>query len=217
MRYFVAGWLLLVVMVVGILGFRGDQMRQPPLEIFPDMDRQLKLRPQEPFDFFPDGRSSRLPVPGTIARTSPFVGVGDDAQQVVYPFEDAPINTGRETGTTNYVSATPMRITSEFLERGRQRFDISCAICHGAVGDGRGVTTRFGMGVIRNLHEERIVAMPDGEVFDVITNGRGVMGSYGAQIDIQDRWAIVAYMRALQLSRLANLEDVPADQRANLR
>jgi len=218
MRYFLAGWVLLVILFVGIMGFRGDLGRKPPLEVFPDMDRQMKFRPQQPADFFADNRASRLAVAGTVARAEPFRNVaGADPHAGVYAFEDSPVTTGRITGTTNFVELNPIQITAELMARGRQRYQINCQPCHGALGDGNGVTKKLGMVAVRDLHEPRIVKMGDGELFFVISNGRNLMGPYAAQITVEDRWAIVAYVRALHLSRLATIDDVPPEYRASLK
>ncbi|MBA4148525.1 MAG: cytochrome c [Verrucomicrobia bacterium] len=212
MRYFLLFWLLLCVTVVAIAGFRGSTSRKPPIEIFPDMDRQPKLRPQTTFDFFPDNRSSRAQVPGTIAYTKG-TKLGE---QEVYPFQDHPFNTGRQAGSTNYVETLPVAVTEQLMARGQERYAITCLPCHGASGDGKGITTKFGMTIVANLHDQRIVRQTDGELFDIITHGKGLMGSYGDKIDVNDRWAIVSYVRALQLARLGAPEDVPADLRAKL-
>lgn len=217
MRYFLLGFLFVGVLVVGIAGFRGSKTRNTPIEVFPDMDRQPKLQPQHPSKFFADGRSSRLPVPGTIARSLPYRLSSSDGQRLVYPFETAPATTGLETGTTNFVATGPFEYTEQFMARGRERFTINCAPCHGAIGDGNGITKKFGMGVVANLHDPRIVKMPDGELFHVITNGRNLMGAYGAQVSAPDRWAIIGYLRALQLSRLAMRDDVPEQMRSALK
>lgn len=202
MRYFLAGFLLLVVAVVCVAGFRGGLSRKPPIELFADMDRQAKLRPQTAEGFFGDGRSSRLPVAGTVARGQPFL--------------DIPFNTGQEPGTTNLVEVLPVPVTAELLARGQERYEIHCTPCHGGQGDGKGITTRLGMAVIANLHDARIVQLPDGELFHTITHGKNLMQGYGSTIDLADRWAIIAYVRALQLSRLAAFEEVPAALRASL-
>jgi mono/diheme cytochrome c family protein len=214
MRYFLAIFVLLVLMTVGVLGFRGSHFREPPLYIFPDMEFQQKLRPQKPNNFFTNGISSQLPVPGTIAR-------GDSIQTVkgeIYPFEDSPVNTGRIPGTTNFVDINPLPITEELMKRGQQRFTINCSPCHGATAEGNGITRKIGaMAVVANLHDKRIVEMADGELFFVISNGRNLMGSYGANVTVQDRWAIIAYLRALQLARLGTIDDVPQELRATLK
>jgi Cytochrome C oxidase, cbb3-type, subunit III len=200
--------------IVGIAGFRGGLSRKPPIEVFPDMNRQLKLRPQKPNDFFPNGISSQLPPPGTVARSQPIQTV-DGA---VYSFENSPVNTGEISGTTNFVATNPLRVNAVLLERGRQRFDIYCMPCHGQLGDGNGITKKIGdMPAVANLHDERIVEMPDGEIFNTITHGKNTMGAYGPIVPVQDRWAIVAYVRALQLSWLGTTNDLTPAQQAALK
>jgi len=214
MRYFIAIFALCAAAAIGILGFRGSHFRKPPLFIFPDMEWQLKLRPQKPNGFFANGLSSQLPVPGTIARSAPI----QTASGPVYPYEDAPVNTGRIVGTTNFVELNPLPITSALLKRGQQRFTINCSPCHGQIADGNGITKKLGvMPTVANLHDKRIVELPDGEVFFVITNGRNTMEPYGANITVEDRWAIIAYFRALQLSQLGSIDDVPENLRASLK
>ncbi|HYG24806.1 MAG TPA: cytochrome c [Verrucomicrobiae bacterium] len=217
MRYFLLIFGITVVAIMAIAGRRfddgGAMSRKPPLYIFPDMDRQLKLRPQEPNAFFANGRSSQLPVPGTVAQVKPKMVSG----QPVFPFEDVPVNTGHIAGTTNFVEVNPLPINAELLKRGRQRFAISCAPCHGATADGNGITKKIGaMAVVANLHDRRIVEMTDGELFHVITHGRNLMGPYGPTVPTEDRWAIIAYLRALQLSRLGTIDDVPQELRGTL-
>ncbi|MGO9587254.1 MAG: c-type cytochrome [Limisphaerales bacterium] len=203
--------LLTVVAVgVGIAGRQGRLSRQPPVEVFPDMDRQLKLRPAQPNDFFTNGLSSQLPPPGTIARSEPIQTVNGP----VYAFEDAPVNTGRVTGTTNFVETNPLPVTGQLLQRGRERFNIYCAPCHGALADGNGITKKLGvMPAVANLHDKRIVEMTDGEIFNTITHGKNTMGAYGPIMPVADRWAVIAYLRALQLSQLGSVDDLPPDQR----
>jgi cytochrome c553 len=218
MRYFLLIFTLVVVAVIAIAGRRyddgGSTSRKPPLYVFPDMDRQLKLRPQEPNSFFTNGVSSQLPPAGTVARSKP-LQVGDKA---VYPFENSPVLTGRVANGTNYVEVNPMPVTAQLLQRGRERYAIYCTPCHGATGDGNGITKKIGaMPVIANLHDKRIVEMTDGELFHVITDGRNLMGPYGGQVPVEDRWAIIAFVRALQLSHLGTIEDVPQELRANLK
>jgi mono/diheme cytochrome c family protein len=214
MRYFLAIFAACVVATVGVLGFRGTHSRKPSLYIFPDMEWQLKLRPQKPNGFFTNGLSSQLPLAGTIPRSTPI----QTAKGPVYPYEDAPVNTGRITGTTNFIENNPLTINAQLLQRGQQRFTINCSPCHGALGDGKGITQKIGaMAVVANLHDKRIVELADGEIFFVISNGRNLMGSYGANVTVEDRWAIIVYLRALQLSQLGTLEEVPAQLRASLK
>lgn len=203
MRYFIIGWLLLVGVVVSIAGFRGSMTRRTPIEVFPDMDRQPKLRPQAPNGFYQDGLSSQLQVPFTVSRES--------------AWEDTPVNTGRITGTTNFVEVNPVPVTAQLLARGEQRFNINCSPCHGPQGDGKGITTKYGMTIIANLHDARIVRQTDGEIFNTISNGKNQMQGYAANVDIQDRWAIISYLRALQFSHLGGIDDVPAAEQAVLK
>lgn len=214
MRYFLLVFGVLVVLVVLIAGRRGDLTRNRPIQIFPDMKRQLKLRPQTANSFFANGLSSQLPPPGTIARSEP-LNVGG---QAVYPFEDLPVNTGRVPGTTNFVELNPLPVTAQLLNRGQQRYGIYCTPCHGATGEGKGITQKIGaMAVVANLHDKRIVELPDGDLFNTISQGKNLMGAYGAQIAVEDRWAVIAYLRALQLSRLGAVEDLSPEVRATLK
>jgi mono/diheme cytochrome c family protein len=203
MRYFLLGFVLVAVLVVAVAGKRGDISRKPPLEFFDDMDRQLKLRPQADAGFFDDNRSSRLPVAGTVARGA--------------HYENTPVNTGLIPGTTNGVEIIPIPVTRKLMERGRERYQISCLPCHGALADGNGITKIYGMAVVANLHDARIVKQPDGEIFNTITHGRGLMGAYGANIVPEDRWAIIAYLRALLRGHLASVDDVPAEMQSTFK
>ena len=203
MRYFLLIFALAVVTVMGVFGKRGHHFKQPPLEIFTDMDRQAKLRPQQPSLTFANGRSSQEPVPNAIAR-------GDH-------YENNPVNTARDTGTTNFVAVIPVPVTEQLMSRGKQRYDIYCLPCHGPQGDGNGIVKKYGYASVRSLHEKIIVVQPDGEIFNTITHGKNTMYPYGSQISIEDRWAIVAYVRALHRSRLGVLDEVPAQLKAGLK
>jgi mono/diheme cytochrome c family protein len=214
MRYFLLIFAVTALAVVGIAGKRGSLSRRTPLYIFPDMNRQLKLRPEEPNGFFANGVSSQLPPAGTLARGQPI----QTAAGAVYPYQDAAVYTGRVPGTTNFVATNPLTVNAELLARGRQRFTIYCSPCHGAEADGNGITRRIGaMAVVANLHDKRIVEMADGEIFDIITHGKNLMGAYGPNVPVADRWAIIAYLRALQLSWLGNTNDVPPELLGSLR
>ena len=210
MRYVLIGVAMLVFMVVSLAGFRGDISRKPPLEVFPDMDRQPKLRPLEPNSFFENGMSSQPLVEGTIAR-SEAIELGNGKK--VYPFENGHVVvSGYESGT-NTVAAIPITVTGQLMERGREKYSISCVPCHGGQGDGNGVVKYFGFSAIKDLHDPSVVKMNDGQLYRVITvgnlEGEGLMKGYANTLDITDRWAIVAYVRALQLSRLGKEEEVP--------
>jgi mono/diheme cytochrome c family protein len=212
--YFILVFVASAAAVFAIVGLPGHLSRKPPLEVFPDMDRQAKLRPEKPFDFFTNGLTSQLPPAGTIARSVPI----QTANGEVYSFEDSPVNTGKISGTTNFVETNPMVVDAALLARGREQFNIYCTPCHGGLGDGNGITKKIGvMPAVANLHDKRIVEMTDGEIFNTITHGKGLMGAYGPLVVAQDRWAIIAYLRALQLSWLGSPDELSAEQRAALK
>jgi mono/diheme cytochrome c family protein len=214
MRYFFAillGFVLLSLTVFGIAGRRGTDFRKPPLEIFDDMVRQDRPRPQVPNSFFLDGRSSQPHVAGTVAQR-----IGDRNNDT---WQGSARNTGRVSGTTNFVATIPVPVTTALMARGRERYNISCLPCHGATGDGNGITKKIGaMPVVASLLDKNAIIIPDGQVFDIISHGKAPnMQGYAANIEINDRWAIVAYVRALQRARFATLEEVPATDRATLK
>lgn len=163
-----------------------------------DMHVQPKQNPLSRSDFYPDQRSARPLVEGTVARGE----LHDDT----YYYTG---NIGSNPG--DYL---PFPVTKEVLERGRERYNIYCAICHSRVGDGRGFVPSRGFSKMPpSFHTARLQKAPLGYFFDVITNGYGIMPDYASQISPEDRWKIVAYVRALQLSQNATLNDVPAGQK----
>lgn len=160
-----------------------------------DMANQPKYRPQTPSDFFPDGRSNRPLIENTVARGSL---VNDD---LVVPKDS---------------NAFPLPVTQALLERGEARYKIYCSPCHGLQGDGNGMIVERGMKRPPSYHIDRLRQSPNGYYYDVITNGFGSMYSYNAQILPKDRWAIIAYVRALQLSRNAKASELPESIRAKV-
>jgi len=165
-----------------------------------DMQDQPKYNADAASTFFADGRANRPLVPGTIA-------YGAFHENSAY-FE------GKQDGKP--VLALPVDLTSDLLVRGQQRYDIYCSPCHARTGDGNGMIVQRGLRRPPSFHVPRLREAPAGYYFDVITNGFGTMLNYRAQVPVDDRWAIVAYIRALQLSQNATIADVPADQRTSL-
>ncbi len=166
-----------------------------------DMHDQPKYIPLRPSDFFVDGRSAR-PIPaGTVARG--------------YLEDDTAFYTGKGPDG-KFVNEFPFPVTKDIILRGQQRFNIYCSPCHDRLGNGLGMIVRRGFRRPPSYHIDRLRQVPNGYIFDVITNGFGAMPEYSAQIQPADRWAIVSYVRALQLSQQASLNDVPADARAQL-
>jgi mono/diheme cytochrome c family protein len=197
---------------VAICGLRGSHTRRPSIELFPDMVRQNKVRPQEPSELFPDEFGSRLIPAGAVPRGGPYVINGQELLvdgKPVYPYEDSPVNTGRIVGTTNWTPLNPLPITRQLIERGQQRFQINCLPCHGPTGDGKGIISKYGMVGMANFHDKRLIDMCDGEIFNTITYGKNLMGAYGPNVTVEDRWAVIAYVRVLERSQLATPDDVP--------
>jgi mono/diheme cytochrome c family protein len=116
----------------------------------------------------------------------------------------------------NWGTGLPVQVTPELMRRGQQRFNITCAMCHGATAAGNGITKQYGLATVVTLQDDRIRKMADGEIFNTITNGKNTMMPYGPTIPVSDRWAIIAYLRALQRSQNATAADVPAENRAEL-
>lgn len=225
LRYFFLILAFLILVTVAISGLRGQKFTKPPIEIFPDMDNQPKVKAQVPSDFFADGRGAREPVAGTVplgfAMPQHKPTEGSDGLNPS-PYRNIQFSGGLDYANTGKMASgwgtgIPVEVTSAFMERGRERFNISCAICHGETGAGNGMAYKFGLGTVQSLLQERIRVMPDGEIFNTITHGKNTMMSYGDRIQVQDRWAIIAYLRALQKSQGgATLNDVPPDERAKL-
>lgn len=234
LRAFFVIFLLCAIAVIAVFGFRGQKSTQPPSEIFPDMVRQPKVRAQAPLEFFADGRGPRLPVVGTVpvgyempkgqsAASAGSSRPSESATPATGPWSHP--NIGFSQGTDYYNTGKmgdqwgtgiPVPVTPELMGRGQQRFNITCAMCHGATAAGNGITKQYGLATVVSLQDERIRKMSDGEIFNTITNGKNTMMAYGPNIIVPDRWAIIAYLRALQRSENATVADVPEDRRAEL-
>ena len=198
-----------VVALVSLLGFRGTKFTHPPMDVFPEwafpgMKYQPRLRPQSESKFFADGKADRMPVEHTVARGMLRI---DDA---LYAGKDA---------SGAFLKGFPEKISVDMklLERGHDRFSIYCQPCHGELGDGNGMTKRYGMGATPTYHDDRIRNMPEGEIFNTITHGKNTMMPYADKLAPEDRWAVVAYVRALQRAQTGKPADVSdAAARKNL-
>ncbi len=213
MRYFFLIYALIALLVVGVFGLRGQKSSQPPIRIFPDMDEQDKLRAQKPDGFFADGQGARLPVGGTEAR-----GFNAEGARVIGGIAEYEFGTAGGTyygngqigdyfgnGMPAELQLTSAAEAGELIRRGRERYDIFCSVCHGASGDGQGITSAYGVPVAENpnakLNALTADSYPDGRLFHTITHGMGRMGPYGYNIPVRDRWAIIAYVRTLQAAQ----------------
>ncbi len=185
----------LLIVSFAFISCRGQISDKPPVHPNPNMDFQERFNAQEENPFFADGRSMRTPVEGTIARgnlrnnTAYYEGVDDN--------ED-------------FIEEIPVELTRSFLERGKERYDIFCTPCHGGTGDGRGIimTGQYGYVPAPSFHRDVSYEMPVGEFYSAISNGIRNMPSYASQIPVEDRWAIVAYIRALQRSQNVSEEEM---------
>ena len=180
--------------VVAIAGFRGGFTQRTPIEIFPDMDRQPKYKSQTPSPLFPEGRVDRVPPYGTV----PFHVATDQPYLITGKM-------GNMWGT-----GIPVTVDKQLLARGQERYEINCRVCHGTLGGGNGITTQYGLVGVASLNLDKYREMADGEIFNTITHGKGQMGAYH-HIAVEDRWAIIAYIRALQLSQNAPANLLPPD------
>lgn len=198
-----------------------------------DMHDQPKYRPQRPIDqigSINDGTSARPQVEGTVARgqlrddVEFYTGKLRNAQASATAPTQAPATqtassqAGQNAAPTyqGFVTDFPMPITAADLDRGQERFNIYCAVCHGRLGDGSGMIVKRGFRKPPSFHDERLRNAPIGYFFDVETNGFGAMPDYASQIPPEDRWRIISYIRALQLSQRVSLADVPASERGKL-
>jgi len=179
-------WLAVIFLAAGVALLGGCRQ---------DMADQPKAKPLSPTGFFEDGRSERPVVENTVAHGS----IGDD--ELFLPKDS---------------NAFPLPVTRELLERGQDRYRIFCTPCHGLQGDGNGMIAMRGMKHPPTFHQDRLRQIPNGYLFDVVTNGFGAMLGYSAQIAPRDRWAIIAYFRALQFSRNAPASELPAELRDKL-
>lgn len=189
---------VLVLLALVLLVFASSCQRVGPS--FQKMGIQPKYDPLEPSDFFADGMAARPRVAGTVARG------------------EVTNNGFLETGKVNgeVADGFPFPVTAEVVNRGQERFNIYCSECHGKVADGNGMIPARGFRRPPSFHTDTLRTAKTGHFFDVMTNGFGAMPPYAPQVPVNDRWAIVAYIRALQLSQNATAADVPADRRAEL-
>jgi len=191
---------MLMVLAVGCV--RQSPSEKPPIHLNPNMDSQPKYKSQAESKFFSDGATMRTPVAGTVARGQ----LREDDEFFLGKVADG-----------SFVRKAPVEVTIQLLERGQERYNIYCSPCHGRVGDGRGIMSSRGYTAPPTFHSDQIREFLDGQLFDIISNGVRNMPPYRFQIPPQDRWAIVCYLRALQRSRNATIDDVPTEMRETVK
>ncbi len=227
LRGFFLIFLLVGVAMVAFLGFRGQKSTGAPIEVFPDMVRQVKVKAQAPLGFFADNRGARVPVAGTVPMGYEMPQASEEAAPGAAPvaagrgLKQMSFGTGTDYASTgkmgaNWGTGIPFEVTPEFMARGAQRFNINCMVCHGPTAAGDGIAKQHGLATVVTLQDDRIRNMADGEIFNTITHGKNTMMSYGGNVTVNDRWAIIAYLRALQRSQRGTAADVPADRQAEL-
>jgi mono/diheme cytochrome c family protein len=191
-----------VVLAVSVLGLRGTKFTNPPMDVFPEwafpgMKRQPKPKPQGASTFFADGRADRPLPTGVVSR---------DPLRNDYDLFEGKAADG--TWARGFPSA--ITVDAALMTRGQERYTIYCSPCHGAVGDGNGITKQYGMGATPSYHDARLRDMAEGEIFNTITHGKNNMLSYADKVLPEDRWAVILYVRALQRAQTGTTADVPA-------
>jgi mono/diheme cytochrome c family protein len=216
------GWIFIGVgMVVGVgtlivvFGW-SRRSTERSLEYYLDMKVQPRYRGQSGSRFFADSRAMRMPLAGTVPYGGDDYLSSAGSPRLNPDFLQAEDDLyGGKIGT-QWVKALPIKLDAALLDRGQNRFNIHCAVCHGRTGAGNGITTQHGFVGVANFHQEKFRAMPVGEIFNTITNGKGLMAPYRHQVKPTDRWAIVAWVRVLQQSQNAQISDVPEPYRSEL-
>ena len=190
----------LVVLTVSVFGLRGTKFTHPPMDVFPEwafpgMKRQPKPRPQGESNFFADGRADRPQPAGVVSRD---------------PLRNDDTLYAGKAADGSWVRGFPVPVTDQLMARGKERYTIYCSPCHGAVGDGNGITKQYGMGATPTYHDDRLRKMAEGEIFNTITHGspNKNMQSYADKILPGDRWAVILYVRALQRAQQGTAADV---------
>jgi mono/diheme cytochrome c family protein len=211
MRIFFITFFLVIIAIISLAGFRGAKTEKTPLYVFPDMDRQQKFHPQGENEFFSNKMDDRLPVSGTVMRGNEL----NTAEVFAADYQNAYIEnpewvTGQDADGAE-IPTIPFEVTSEFMAVGREKYDIYCTVCHGAAGRGNGVTLNYGIAA-SNLVTDLYLERPDGNIYRTITYGYNTMMGYGDKLDVRERWAVVAYVRALQKAYNASEEDLTPQQ-----
>ena len=215
-RWLVYATAVLVVLswvpIALIMRARNVSSDTPRIHIIQDMDNQAKVKPQQRNPMFADRRGMRPPVTGTVARGG--LALEDALERGLRDADDV----------TSWVESIPVPITMQVMRRGQERYDVFCSPCHGLAGHGDGMVSKRAEDLQEgtwtppsSLHSDLIRSRPVGQLYNTITNGIRNMPAYGPQISVADRWAIVAYVRALQRSQAATVDDVPNELRASLR
>lgn len=198
----------LVVLTISLLGFRGTHFTRPPMDVFPEwafpgMKYQPKPRVQGESKFFADGRADR-PLPAHVVSREE---LRNDSARFL----------GKDSAGA-WVQGFPAEVVvdAQLMSRGKDRYTIYCGPCHGALGDGNGITKQYGMGATPSYHDARLRDMAEGEIYNTIIHGKGNMLSYADKLVPNDRWAVILYVRALQRAQIGSAVDVPESHKPEL-
>ena len=213
MKYFFLSYIFVAIICVSLAGFRGHRFEDRPFQIFPDMKDQAKVKFQQPSEFFADGHAMRKPVTGTVPLgfnvPSKPASVGFESQDYEFTNGNSYYFTGKKGDFYGDGFPAEVKVTPALIKKGQERYNIHCAICHGQSGNGKGVFTKFSVVAPADLtgpgfdDPTNVAYRPDGKIYDTINRGWNQMGAYGANISVPDRWAIVSYVRTLQLASKA--------------
>ena len=215
MRTFLTIYVLVIAVTVSILGFRGTLTEKEPFEVFSDMDRQAKYKPQAENGFYLNGQNDRLPPKMTMSRGNALemkevfatdYTANSAAKELLLSGKDA---------DGEFSDVFPYPVDFELMQYGKESDNSSSMTCHGAPGDGNGVTKPYGI-LATSYHDDRLRDAPDGYIYDVITNGKGLMYGLKDRLSNKQRWGIVLYLRALQRSQSASLETLSTTEKSEL-
>ena len=195
-------YMSIILMILCFGCSQGTPSEDPPVHLNPNMDDQPKYEAMEESKFFLNRSAMRMPVDGTVARGQ---------------LNDDPLYYQGKDDKGKFISKNPLTINRQLLRHGQERYNIYCTPCHGLSGYGQGIVVKKGFLPPPSFHIDRLRKIEDGYVFNVITNGIRNMPAYRAQIPVADRWAIVAYFRALQRSQNATIEDIPQEIKGTLK
>lgn len=216
MKRLIISFVILGAVIPLLLGPRGGKFSQRPLMVFFDMDFQPRYRAQGESEFFADGQAQRQPPQGTIAfgGNDYFSDAGRTSQDERLLQADEAFYRGKEG--EQWVETAPVELSISRLRKGQEHYETLCAVCHGQTGDGNGIMKAYGINQIASLVDARVQKFPDGQLYHTIANGKGLMQGYGHQLEVDKRWSVVLYVRALQRARSATLQDVPSQFRDEL-
>lgn len=215
MRIFLIIYILVIAVTVSFLGFRGSLTEKEPVEVFNDMDRQAKYKPQAENSFFANGQNDRLAPKLTLSRGNALEIKDVFSSEFTAASASEELLLSGKDAEGAFSDIFPYPVDFKLMQYGQESYNIFCMTCHGIAGDGNGVTKSYGI-LATSYHDDRLRNAPDGYIYDVITNGKGLMYGLKDRLSNKERWAIVLYLRALQRSQNASLESLSTTEKLEL-